>query len=174
MGLQDAEPCSGNGLAADKVGYSLQYLVGGAAMPVTVKSISLWRKVAENKTGLLAQTLEPLAKAGADLGVVVGYRLPGNEAKAIIEIYPVSGKKLTSAATETGLAASAIPTLLIEGDNKPGLAHKIAQTIADAGSDLSFFVAQAVGRRYSAVIGFANDADAKKAATLINKATGKK
>jgi len=72
-------------------------------MPVTVKSISLWRKEAENKAGLLAQTLEPLAKAGADLGVVMAYRLPGNEAKAAIEIYPVSGKKLTAAATGTGL-----------------------------------------------------------------------
>ena len=85
-------------------------------MPVTVKSISLWRKEAENKTGLLAQALEPLAKAGADLGVVMGYRLPGNEAKAVIEVYPVSGKKVTTAATEMGLASSSIPTLLVEGD----------------------------------------------------------
>ena len=143
-------------------------------MPVTVKRISLWRKEAENRTGLLAQTLEPLAKAGADLGVVMGYRLPGNESKAAIEIYPVSGKKLTSAATGTGLTASAIPTLLVEGDNKPGLAYKIAQTIANAGADVSFFVAQAIGRRYSAVIGFANDADAKMATTLIKKATKSK
>jgi hypothetical protein len=56
-------------------------------MPVTVKSISLWRKEAENKTGLLAQTLGPPAKAGADLGVVMGYRLPGNEAKAVVALY---------------------------------------------------------------------------------------
>jgi hypothetical protein len=143
-------------------------------MPVTVKSISLWRKETDNKTGLLAQTLDPLAKAGADLGVVMGYRLPGNEAKAAVEIYPVSGKKITAAATETGLAASAIPTLLVEGDNKPGMAHKMAQTIAEAGINLSFFVAQAVGRKYSAVIGFANDADAKRAATLIKKAARRK
>ena len=141
-------------------------------MPVTVKSISLWRTEAENKTGLLAQTLEPLAKAGADLGVVMGYRLPGNEAKAVIEVYPISGKKVTVAAAETGLATSSIPTLLVEGDNRPGLSHKIAQTIADAGADLSFFVAQAIGRRYSAVIGFATEADARKAAALI-KAAGK-
>jgi len=33
---------------------------------------------------------------------------------------------------------------------------------------------QAIGRRYSAVIGFANDADAKRAATLIKKAAGRK
>jgi len=140
-------------------------------MPVTVKKISLWRKEDENKTGLLAQTLEPLAEAGADLGVVMGYRLPGNEAKAAIEIYPVSGKRVTSAAGETGLSDSAIPTLLVEGDNKQGLAHKIAQTLAEAGADLSFFVALAIGRRYSAVIGFANDTDAKKAASLIKKAS---
>ena len=143
-------------------------------MPVTVKNISLWRTETENKTGLLALTLEPLAKAGADLNVVMGYRLPGNESKAAIEIYPVAGKKVTAAATETGLVASAIPTLLVEGDNKPGMAHKIAQAIAEAAVDLSFFVAQAIGRKYSAVIGFANDGDARKAATLIKKASRKK
>lgn len=113
-------------------------------MPVTVKSISLWRKETENKTGLLAQTLEPLANAGTDLSVVMGYRLPGNEAKAAIEIYPVAGKKVTAAAKESALAASGIPTLLVEGDNKRGIAHKIALAIAEAGIDLSFFVAQAI------------------------------
>jgi hypothetical protein len=143
-------------------------------MAVRVKSISLWRKEAENKTGLLAETLEPLAKAGADLSVVMGYRLPGNEAKAAIEIYPVSGRKMTAAATGVGLTDAAIPTILVEGDNKPGLAHKIAQTVADAGVDLSFFVAQGIGRRYSAVIGFANAADAKRAASLVKKAAGTK
>lgn len=143
-------------------------------MAVTVKSISLWRKEAQNKTGLLAQTLEPLANAGADLGIVMGYRLPGIEAKAAIEIYPISGRKMAAAATGAGLADAAIPTILVEGDNKPGLAHKIAQTIADTGVDLSFFVAQAIGRKYSAVIGFENAADAKKAASLIKKAAGTK
>jgi hypothetical protein len=43
----------------------------------------------------------------------MAYRLPGNEAKAAIEIYPVSGNKLTGAATGMGLAALAIPTLLV-------------------------------------------------------------
>ena len=143
-------------------------------MAVTVKSISLWRKESENRAGLLAQTLEPLAKTGADLGVVMGYRLPGNDVKAAIEIYPVSGRKMMAAAVAAGLADAAIPTILVEGDNKPGLAHKIAQTIADAGVDMSFFVAQAIGRRYSAVIGFSNGADAKRAASLIKKAAGTK
>ena len=96
-------------------------------MPVTVKDISLWRREAESKIDLLAQTPEP----------------PDDQAKRVIGVDPVTGKNVTAAPREMGLAASAIPTLLVEGDNKPGPALNIAQTIADSGGDLSFFVAQA-------------------------------
>lgn len=144
-------------------------------MPVTVKSIILWRKEVENAPGVLAGTLEPFAKGGADLHVVMGYRYPGTENKAAIELYPIAGKKLVGAAQAAGLSASAIPTLLVEGDNKPGLGHAIAQAIAGAGINLAFLVAQVIGRRYAAVLGFETEADAKKAAPLIKKVTaGKK
>jgi hypothetical protein len=35
-------------------------------MPVSVTNIVLWRKEAENRPGVLAETLAPLAKAGSD------------------------------------------------------------------------------------------------------------
>jgi hypothetical protein len=139
-------------------------------MPVTVKKILLWRKEVDNQAGALARTLEPLAKAGADLHVVMGYRYPGNEAKAVIELHPVAGKKVTAAAEQAGLAASSIPTLLVEGDNKPGLAQRIAQVVADASINLSFLVAQVLGKRFVATIGFETEADATKASGLIKKA----
>src|SRR5215471_1242197 len=94
---------------------------GGATMPVTVKSISLWRKEVENQVGALAHTLEPVTKAGANLQVLMGYRYPGEGTKAAIELYPVASKKATAAASEAGLSATSIPTLLIEGDDRPGL-----------------------------------------------------
>ncbi|MCC6858809.1 MAG: hypothetical protein IT158_09615 [Bryobacterales bacterium] len=140
-------------------------------MAVTVKNITLWRKEVENKPGVLAQTLEPFAAQGADLQVLMGYRFPGNENMGAIELYPVAGKKLTAAAAASGISASAIPTLLVEGDNKPGLGHTTAQAIAEAGINLSFLMAQVIGRRYSAVLGFEKPEDAKRAAALIRKAT---
>ena len=140
-------------------------------MPVTVKNITLWRKEVENQPGILAGRLEPLAQAGADLQVVMGYRFPSNESKAAIELYPVTGRASTKAAQAAGLQASSIPTLLVEGDNKPGLGHAIAQAIAEAGVNIAFLVAQVIGRRYSAVIGFDSREDARKAAPLIKKAT---
>jgi hypothetical protein len=143
-------------------------------MAVTVKKIVLWRKEVENRPGALANALSSLAGAGADLQVVMAYRYPGEEYKAAIELYPVTAKKSVAAAQEAGLSAATLPALLVEGDNRPGLGHAISQSIADAGINMDFVVAQVVGRKYSAVFGFDSEEDATKGAGLIRKAAAAK
>ena len=140
-------------------------------MALSVKRITLWRTEVDNRPGVLAKVLGPLADAGADLQVVMGYRFPGNESIAAIEVYPVSGKKAANAASSAGLSASEIPTLLVEGDNRQGLGKIIAESIAEAGINLGFLVTQVIGRRYTSVIGFESEEDAKRAASLIKKVT---
>ena len=140
-------------------------------MAITVKPISLWRKEIANQVGTLAHTLEPVANAGAKLQVLMAYRYPGEGGKAAIELYPIVGKKVAAAAGDAGLTASSIPTLLVEGDDRPGLGFAVAQAISGAGINMDFFVAQAIGRKFSAVIGFETEDDAKKAGPLIKKAT---
>ena len=76
-------------------------------MAVTVKKIVLWRKEVENRPGILANALAPLANAVTDIQVVMGYRHPGQESKAAIELYPVTGRKSVTAAKEAGFSASA-------------------------------------------------------------------
>jgi hypothetical protein len=100
----------------------------------------------------------------------MGYRYPRDQDKATIELYPVSGRKAIEAARSAELAASSIPTVLLQGDNRPGLGHTIAKALGDAGINLSFVLAQVVGRKYAAVFGFENDSDAAKAIALIRKA----
>jgi hypothetical protein len=143
-------------------------------MAVSVKKVVLWRKEVDNRPGALANALSSLARAGADLQVVMAYRYPGEESKAAIELYPVTAKKSVAAAQEAGLTASSIPALLIDGDNRPGLGHDISQALADAGINIDFLVGQVVGRKYSAVLGFESDADATKAVGSIRKAAGAK
>jgi hypothetical protein len=145
-------------------------------MAVKVKSIILWRRDVDNRPGALAETLSLLAGAGANLQVVMGYRYPGDEGRAAIELYPVTGKRATAAAREAGLTASSIPTLLVEGDDRPGLGHALARSLADAGINLSFLVAQVIGRKYTGVLGFESASDAQLAAGLIKKvkASGKR
>jgi hypothetical protein len=138
-------------------------------MAVAVKKITLWRTEVENKPGMLAQTLEPLASAGADLHVVMGYRIPGQETRAVIEVYPVSGKKITAAAQSAGLREAGFPALLVQGENEPGLGHKLSRAIAEAGVNLSFMVAQVLEGQYSAVIGLENEEDLKKVSSIVRK-----
>jgi hypothetical protein len=138
-------------------------------MAVKVKAITLWRHDAEHRPGALARTLEPLARAGADLRVVMGYRHPGEEGRATFELYPVAGKKAVAAARAAGLSASDIATLLVEGENRPGAGHGISSALGEAGINISFLLAQAFGRKYSAIIGFESEADAKKAAAILRR-----
>jgi hypothetical protein len=144
-------------------------------MAITVKKITLWRRESGDRPGLMAETLRPLAAQGISLRVAMGYRQPGGN-PAVIEVSPVSGKKAVAAAQSEGLAASTIPTLLVEGDDRAGLGHALARAIGDAGINLDFLVAQVVGRKFSAIFGFGNEGDAKTAASLIKKAArpGKK
>ena len=139
-------------------------------MAVTVKKVAIWRTEVDDRPGMLARVLEPLAEAGADLEVLMGYRYPGEGSRAAIEVYPVSGKKLTSAAQSAGLSPVSIPTLLVEGDDRPGLGQRISAALGDAGINISYVVAQVVGRKFSAVYGFPAGTDAARASALIKKA----
>lgn len=140
-------------------------------MPVRIKPITLWRAEVDNQPGALARLLEPLASVKADLKVVMGYRLPGDHTRAAIEIYPVMGTVLTSAAHTVGLSESRIGALLIEGQNRPGLGHAVTSRLASAGINIDFLVTQVSGGQYSTVIGFDNADDAARAVPLIKQAT---
>ena len=142
-------------------------------MALSVKKVTLWRAEVENKPGVLSSVLAPLAEVGADLQVVIGYRYADEENKAAVEICTVSGKKPAIAAGKAGLVASDVPTLLIHGDNKPGVGHAIAQAIAEAGINVAFLVAQVVDSRFSAVMGFEDEEDSKHATVIIKKAVKK-
>jgi hypothetical protein len=138
-------------------------------MAITVKKTVLWRKELDNEPGMLAAALEPLANAGADLQLVMLYSFPGTQ-KGAVELYPLTGRKLTTIAQDAGLTPSSVPVLVVEGDNRPGLGYSFAKAIGDAGINLSFLMAQVIGRKYAAVLGFDNDADATRAATLLKRA----
>jgi hypothetical protein len=82
----------------------------------------------------------------------------------------VAGRKATAAATAAGLAASTIPCLLVEGDDRPGLGARLARALAGEGINISFVMAETIGRKFSALFGFANDADLEKAQHAIRAA----
>ena len=59
------------------------------AAGMTVKNVQLWILHGTDRKGLLADTLEPLAAAGANLRVVMGYRYPAELDRAAVEVFPI-------------------------------------------------------------------------------------
>jgi len=137
-------------------------------MAMTVKKIQLWRREAPDMPGVAASTLAPLAQAGSDLKLVMGYRI--SEGRAAVEVWPVAGQKAKKAGQSAGLSPTTIPAILVQGDDRPGLGHAFAQAIGDAGISLAFLVAHVIGRKYAAVFGFKSEADQKAAVGLLRKA----
>ena len=129
----------------------------------------MWQTSIRNQPGVLAATLEPLAHAGVDLSVVMKYSLPGRSTRATIEIMAGSGRRTARAARAAGFTLSPTPVLLVEGDNRPGLAYAVTGAVAWAGIVLRFLSTQVVGERYSALLGFRTDTDARRARSLIRR-----
>jgi prephenate dehydratase len=137
---------------------------------ITVKTITIWRQQVEDSPGRLAASLVPFAAAGVDLQLVMGYHELGHGARGILEFYPVTGAKIEKAAQAASMKPARTPSLLVTGDNRAGLLHALAQALADEGLNLGFLVAQVIGRRFSAVMGFTADTDLKLAAAVLKKA----
>ena len=62
-------------------------------MAISVKKINLWQRELENRPGTLAETLEPLARAGTNLKMVMSYNYTGDPRKAAVELFPITGTK---------------------------------------------------------------------------------
>jgi hypothetical protein len=142
-------------------------------MAITVKEVTLWRREIENRPGMLAQVLEPLA-GSADLQVLMAYRYPGDETRGAVELFPIAGKKATKAAEAAGLSRADIPALLVEGSNRAGIGYESATAIAASGINLAFLVAQVIGSKFSAVYGFDSEGDRRKVAGLLRKGPSKR
>lgn len=139
-------------------------------MALSVKAITLWRREIENRPGVLAQVLEPLAGKGLDVQILMAYRFPGDETRGAVELYPVTGKRAAAAAEAAGLTtAPDIPALLVEGPNRAGVGAETTRAIAAAGVNLAFLVAHVIGSKFAAVYGFDSDADRDRAVAILKQ-----
>jgi hypothetical protein len=131
-------------------------------MPIElkIKRVQLWVLHDGDRKGLLADVLQPLVEAGAELQAVLAYRFPDQLDRAEILVFPVDGRSAEAAARGAGFAVSDTPCLLVEGEDRRGLSARIAREIADARVSMAFHTFQAVGQKFSALIGLDSEQDA--------------
>lgn len=139
-------------------------------MNLIVERADVWAAPLQDRPGGLADVLESLKDAGADLDFIVARRDSKEPGKGVAFVTPLRGDAEVAAAAEVGFnVANSIHSVRIEGANERGLAAELVRTLAAQGINLRSLAAAELGARFVMYIGFDSEQDAKKAMTLLMK-----
>ncbi|HKJ20096.1 MAG TPA: hypothetical protein VJ993_05480 [Woeseiaceae bacterium] len=140
-------------------------------MDMLVDRVDVWTASIADKPGGLSRTLKGVYEAGADLDFVIARRAPDEPGMGAVFITPIRGDREIEAASTLGFnLTSSVDSVRVEGDNVPGAAVNIAETIANADINIRSFSAAVIGPRYIAYVGFDSSSDADRAAKVLQEA----
>lgn len=130
---------------------------------LNVKKIAIWSAEVEDRVGSTTGLFKALSDAGADLRFALARRQPDKPGKGILFVSPIQGPQQEAAARQAALARrSDVTGVQVEGVNKPGMGLALTQAVASAGLNLRALSAHVIGKNFSAVFAFDNEADADK------------
>jgi hypothetical protein len=130
----------------------------------------VWAASVEDRPGALANKLETLAEAGADLDFIIARRSPEKPGTGVVFVTPLRGDRELEAATEEGFAATShLHSVRVEGKNEAGVAGKVAQQIGQAGLNLRGFSGAVIGTRFVLHLAFDTVEEAQKAIALLQR-----
>ncbi len=133
-------------------------------MAMKVTRVDVWTAEIEDRAGGLAKTLEPLAAAKAGLECVIARRQPEKPGKGLVFVAPVKGTVVEAAAAKAGFHPSrTVPSLRVEGEDRPGLGQAISSAIAEAGVSMRGLSAMVLGTKFVGYVGFQSSDDMMKA-----------
>ena len=137
-------------------------------MALTVRKILLWRREAPDAPGVGAATLEPFARSGADLKLVMGYRI--HDGKAAVEVWPVAGRKIVQSLREPASSRRPSPRSFWRATTGPASAMPSRRPSPTPESTCRSWWRWSSGGSSRRVFGFGSEADAKAAAAILRKA----
>ena len=140
-------------------------------MAYSVKKVDVWAGEIADRPGGLADKIQALSNAGANLEFLVARRAADKPGTGVVFVTPIKGAKQKSAAQGTGFATTdSLNSVRVEGPDKAGLGAKMTKAIAEAGINLRGLSAAALGRRAVTYIGFDSAVDADNAVRVLRKA----
>lgn len=139
-------------------------------MAYQINKIKVWSAELEDRPGAMAEKLNILAQAKADLKFIFARRRPESPGKGLIFVSPIQGKKQEEAARSAQFSlASDLVGVRVEGANKSGLGYRFTEALAKAGINLRGLTASVIGNKFSIVLAFDNEADAERGIKELRK-----
>jgi len=137
-------------------------------MDMIVERVNVWVAAIRDEVGGLAHLLTGLRQAGADLDFIIARRTPEKPGTGVVFVTPLRGDREIAAAVELGFnVTNSVQSVRIEGENRPGVAAKLAGKLAAAGINLRGLSAAVIGSRFIIYIGLDTPEDAIEAADIL-------
>ena len=133
-----------------------------------VEKVDVWVAEIQDRIGGLAQALGPFGAAGVSLECVLARRQPEKPKTGLVFVAPVLGARAEEAAKRGGFEPSAtVPSLRIEGPDRAGAGHAIAEAIAETGVSVRGLSSMALGGKFVCYVGFHSPEDLRKSEKAI-------
>jgi len=140
-------------------------------MGLHFEPVDVWAASIPDRPGGLADVLEPLREAGADLQFIVARRSAEKPGTGVVFVTPLQGDREIQAAAETGFnVTQKLHSVRVIGANRPGAAAELTRQLAEQGINLRGFAASVIGTQFVAYLGLDSLGDANKAIALLEKA----
>jgi hypothetical protein len=137
-------------------------------MALDVSRTQVWAASMKDKPGALAEKLEGLRAAGANLEVVIARRAPDKPGQGVVFVTPLKGAAQLRAAQAFGFCKTeSLHSVRVAGADKPGIGARITAARAAAGINLRGLSAAAIGKRFVAHLALDTAADASKAIRVL-------
>lgn len=139
-------------------------------MLLNVSRVDTWIAAVEDRSGALAEKLEGLAVAGADLEMIIARRTPDRPGHGVIFLTPLVGSRQIDAAAKLGFERSrTMQVIRVGGPDEPGAAFLITRALAAEGINLRGLSAAREGGMFVIHLAFDSAADADKAQARLNQ-----
>lgn len=137
-------------------------------MAVEVNRVDVWAAGIKDQPGALAEKLDALSAAGADLEFVIARRTHTGKEGGVVFVSPLKGAKQLKAARDAGFKkADSMHSLRVEAPDKRGLGAQITRAMADLDINLRGVSAAAIGRRSVCYLAFDSTKDAQRASRKL-------
>jgi hypothetical protein len=137
-------------------------------MKLKVTRVNVWAASIADKPGGLANKLEPLRKAGANIEFIIARRAPERPGTGVVFVTPVRGAKQERAAAKADFVKTdTLHSIRVEGKDQRGVGAKITRALASGGINLRGLSAAAIGKRFVAYLALDSAAAASKAVKVL-------
>jgi len=140
-------------------------------MDLLVERVDVWAATIQDRPGGLAEVLDALQQAGADLQFIIARRAPEKSGTAVAFVTPLQSDREIRAAAQVGFNVSqSLHSIRVMGPDRPGVAAELTAKLAEGGINLRGFSASVIGRQFVAYVAVDSQADADKAKEILQKA----